>query len=201
LLGRLLAKNANDRPRSAAEVVEALAPLSVGSDLVGLLRDRPVPETDQESSVDAGLFDEAFGTAPAQPPASSKSSFHRVWPVFAVAAIVAGSLAWWRWPRHRSTGAVPPAVSQEQQASPTSSAGAATAKTAPTLNHKPTPPSPPPVPSAEVNRMTQSWKDTHNEFQKLMEQVDAGNRQLEKENQRRDAEADESKSKFPSPLK
>jgi serine/threonine protein kinase len=192
LLGRLLAKNANDRPRLAAEVSEALVLLSVGNDLVGLLRDRPVPETDQESSVEAGLFDEALGAPPAQPSAPAKSLLRRVWPVVAVAAIVAGGFAWAYWPHHSGNDTAPPTAIHEQQASPIPSADAATGTIAPTPTHKP---APPPVPSAEVNRMTQSWKDTHDDFKKLMEQVEAGNRQLEKENERRDAEAEKSKAK------
>jgi hypothetical protein len=112
--------------------------------------------------------------------------------VVAVAAIVAGGFAWAYWPHHSGNDTAPPTAIHEQQASPIPSADAATGTIAPTPTHKP---APPPVPSAEVNRMTQSWKDTHDDFKKLMEQVEAGNRQLEKENERRDAEAEKSKAK------
>jgi hypothetical protein len=103
--------------------------------------------------------------------------------MLAVAAIVAGGFAWTYWPHRPGTDAPPPTAIREQQASPDPSADAANGKVAQKPNDRPTLPSVTPVSSSAVGRMTKSWKDTHDEFQKLMEQVDAGNRQLEKENQ------------------
>jgi serine/threonine protein kinase len=132
LLTRLLVKNPSDRPQSAAEVAEALAPLAVGNDLPGLLRARPAPETEGESSLDGGLFDAALPVAPAHAPAPAMSLFRHAWPVLFFTAVVVTVLAWKFWPHSTGMDIAPPAASKKQGPSSVPSTVTTTGANAPT---------------------------------------------------------------------
>jgi serine/threonine protein kinase len=132
LLTKLLAKNPSDRPGSAAEVVRMLGPLAVGHDLPALIRARPVPETDQESSLEAGRFDAALPVAPTRAPSPAALLFRRAWPVLVVDAVVVMVLAWKFWPHATGIDTGPPAASKEQGPSSVPSAVTTTGEDSPT---------------------------------------------------------------------
>ena len=131
LLERMLAKNPGDRPRSAAEVVGMLAPVTIGHDLPTLVRARPAPETTEDSSLEGELFDTVPPVPLTHAPAPPVSLVRRAWPVLFFAAVVVTVLAWKFWPHGVGVDLAPPAASKEQGPSPVPAMVTATNTNAP----------------------------------------------------------------------
>lgn len=163
LLGRLMAKRPDDRPRSAAEVAQAMASLAVGADLAGLVRRCPEPTTAEKSGPEDDPFDAVVRPARQSWLERELIVLRRNWLVVGLAVVVLMLVGWLSLPRQPAVGVPPP----------------------PTVVHEYIPPS---MPADALDGMMESFHKANDGLGETMRNLGHAQAQEAEERRRRDAE-------------